>query len=76
MFMICRTQSTVTFQLKLFVKLSNIPLRANLQWVQPISVFNGILARVSLYIDGHVVFVPMEKQRNNTSQMEAYNYIF
>lgn len=39
--------------------------------MQPVSVFNGILARVSLYIDGHVVFVPMEEQRNNASQMES-----
>lgn len=65
-----------TFQIKLSVKLFSIPLRANLQWVQPISAFNDILARMSLYIDGHVVFVPMEKQRNSMSQMEMYNFMF
>lgn len=42
--------------------------------MEPISTFNNILARVSLYIDGHIVFVPMEKQRNSMSQKEVYNY--
>lgn len=41
-----------------------ISLRADLQGVQPVPTFNDILARGSLYIDGHVVFVPVEKQRN------------
>lgn len=41
-----------------------VSLRGDLQGVQPVPAFNDILARGSLYIDGHVVFVPMEEQRN------------
>lgn len=70
----CKSHSIATFQLKLFVKLFIISLLGNLQGVQPISTLNDILARVSLYINGHIVFVPMEKQRSSVSQREVILY--